>query len=88
MFYDDRAGLGQICEEMPYVIEEINTMVYDGQEFKHGVDKIGTHCHYSGKKFQQGEWEFDNKYPAAFNEYRKKNDIIPSIEELYKLFPK
>lgn len=85
VLYDDRAGLGQTLDVMSQVIDEVSKIVYETVKGKEG---LGTHCNYSGKKFTQGEWEFNNKFPAAYPEYRSERDLVPNVEDIFKLFPK
>lgn len=83
VFYDDRAGIGQIVDVINLLIRDIEDYIY--KDIK-DYTKVGTHCHYSGKSFNNGEWLFNNKFPAAYNKFRKVNDIIPNIEDIMNLF--
>lgn len=85
VLYDDRAGLGQVVEVMDEVIQEVEHVVYQTHKDK---PNIHTHCVYSGKKFNLGEWEFNNQFPAAYPEFRSERDLVPNIEDIFKLFPK
>jgi hypothetical protein len=81
VFYDDRAGLGQVYDVMEYVMQSIKEVVYTPNKSL----PLGQ-CVYSGKKFMRGEWQFENKFPAAFNEHNTGNILIPNIEKVMKGF--
>lgn len=82
VFYDDRAGIGQVVEVMEDVILLIKNYVTNN----YSGNFSGTECFYSNEPFNQGEWVFDNSYPAAFPEHRRENDLIPNVKDLMILF--
>lgn len=85
VFYDDRAGLGQVHDVMTEVINQIRQHVFS---LYHQGGYAGEACVYSNKVFKVGDWNFSNdNYPAAYREFRKgEDDIIPCIEDIMELF--
>jgi hypothetical protein len=82
VFYDDRAGLGQVYNVMDEVIVDIREKVYNSLNRSLPLGQ----CVYSGKKFMRGEWQFENKFPVAFTEHHEGDTLIPCIEKIWKGF--
>lgn len=86
VFYDDRAGLGEVYAAMQQVVARVLAEMTKEVKIDDERAHLGEICAYSGKPFLQGDWYYTNKYPAAFPELRSENDIIPDVNELMNLF--
>ena len=82
VFYDDRAGLGQVVSIMPRVIADI--FLYQKQLVSNRTTEF---CPLSRKVFRQGEWQYPSNYYMKFKSECSEEDletykIIPNFEDL------
>lgn len=87
VFYDDRAGLGQVIEVMDHVIDIMKFKMIDKANEITDSKWNSTKGVYSGQPFLRGDWTWDNQgIPAAYDINREENDIIPSIQTIWRHF--
>lgn len=87
VFYDDRAGLGQIYEVMTRVIQQITHLMLVDIDNSLSLEDFenrakGKCCVFSGQPFRRGEWFYNNERPAAFPEFIPSGSLVPDITKI------
>lgn len=102
VFYDDRAGLGQVVRIMNTVIHQHSVWVHhllsnNVENYGDMEKQQGEICAISGKPLNNGEWRFHNGAPMIWRNEKdfvlsdetrdyKAGEVLPIFEDFYKYY--